>query len=227
MGQDLKRAALPLPRCPTRAPGRNKSFVRDMQWTPGGEKICIAYEDGAVIVGRLAFPAQSAARVRQGPCTETRWRGSARPPRNRCALGSNLACLHTASPCAACRTRHLIRDRVTQNPLPQPPHRPRSVDGNRLWGKDLGLPLSLVEWSPDARYILFGTSAGEAHVYDGSGNAVGHVPLYCNEGFGGEAVRLRPPRRTRPRQRPRARPSPAFLRVSACAGNAARPEPEP
>jgi len=31
---------------------RNKSFVRDMRWTPAGEKICIAYDDGAVIVGR-------------------------------------------------------------------------------------------------------------------------------------------------------------------------------
>lgn len=62
---------------------RNKSLVRDMKWTSGGEKICIAYEDGAVIVG--------------------------------------------------------------------------SVDGNRLWGKELGISLSLVEWSPDGRMILFCT----------------------------------------------------------------------
>jgi len=54
-----------------------------MKWTSGGEKICIAYEDGAVIVG--------------------------------------------------------------------------SVDGNRLWGKELGINLSLVEWSPDGRMILFCT----------------------------------------------------------------------
>lgn len=41
---------------------RNKSFVRDMQWTPGGEKICIAYDDGAVIVGRCALvPVKCAA----------------------------------------------------------------------------------------------------------------------------------------------------------------------
>lgn len=37
---------------------RNKSFVRDMRWTPGGEKICIAYDDGAVIVGRWVHTAQ-------------------------------------------------------------------------------------------------------------------------------------------------------------------------
>lgn len=66
-----------------RVPLRNKSLVRDMKWTSGGEKICIAYEDGAVIVG--------------------------------------------------------------------------SVDGNRLWGKELGINLSLVEWSPDGRMILFCT----------------------------------------------------------------------
>lgn len=51
--------------------------MADMRWTANGEKICIIYEDGAVIVG--------------------------------------------------------------------------SVDGNRLWGKELGMELSLVEWSPDGR----------------------------------------------------------------------------
>ena len=30
---------------------RNKSIVRDMQWNADGQKICIIYEDGAVIVG--------------------------------------------------------------------------------------------------------------------------------------------------------------------------------
>ena len=53
---------------------RNKSVVRDMKWNASGTKICIVYEDGAVIVG--------------------------------------------------------------------------SVDGNRLWGKDLDHELALVEWSP-------------------------------------------------------------------------------
>lgn len=32
---------------------RNKSVVRDMRWTPDGNKICIVYEDGAVIVGSV------------------------------------------------------------------------------------------------------------------------------------------------------------------------------
>ena len=53
---------------------RNKSIVSDMKWTSDGKKICIVYEDGAVIVG--------------------------------------------------------------------------SVGGDRLWGKELNLPLRFVEWSP-------------------------------------------------------------------------------
>jgi WD repeat-containing protein 35 len=30
---------------------RNKSIVKDMKWSPDGSKICIVYEDGAVILG--------------------------------------------------------------------------------------------------------------------------------------------------------------------------------
>ena len=54
---------------------RNKSLVTDMKWTSNGEKICIVYADGAVIVG--------------------------------------------------------------------------SVEGNRLWGKELDHEISKIEWSPD------------------------------------------------------------------------------
>ncbi|CAG9463207.1 unnamed protein product [Pedinophyceae sp. YPF-701] len=86
---------------------RNKSTVKDMRWTPDGLRICIAYADGAVIVG--------------------------------------------------------------------------SVDGQRLWGKDIGLPLSKVEWSPDARYILFATESAECHLYDSHGNAVSRLKLPCAE----------------------------------------------
>jgi len=85
-----------------------------MRWTADGDRICIAYDDGAVIVG--------------------------------------------------------------------------SVDGNRLWGKDLDLQLSLLHWSPDGSYIVFASAAGECHTYDGSGNAVAKVQLHCNEGYLGEPV---------------------------------------
>ncbi|OXU20972.1 hypothetical protein TSAR_008652 [Trichomalopsis sarcophagae] len=75
---------------------RNKSVVRGMSWSSNGQKICIVYEDGAVIVG--------------------------------------------------------------------------SVEGNRIWGKELkGLSLTAVQWSPDAKFLLFGTRNGEAHLYDDQG----------------------------------------------------------
>ena len=32
---------------------RNKSTVRGMKWTSDGQRICIIYEDGAVIVGSV------------------------------------------------------------------------------------------------------------------------------------------------------------------------------
>jgi len=87
---------------------RNKSVVRDLRWTGDGQKICIVYEDGAVIVG--------------------------------------------------------------------------SVDGNRLWGKELKRQLSHVEWSPDGRYLIFGTLSGEVHIYDsGSGNYLSKLALPCIE----------------------------------------------
>jgi WD repeat-containing protein 35 len=84
---------------------RNKSTVRGMSWTADGQRICIIYEDGAVIVG--------------------------------------------------------------------------SVDGNRLWGKELNLQLSHVEWSPDGRNILFGTLQCEVFIYNSNGNYLSQLPLYC------------------------------------------------
>eukprot|EP00163_Fabomonas_tropica_P007371 TRINITY_DN1709_c0_g1_i2.p1 TRINITY_DN1709_c0_g1~~TRINITY_DN1709_c0_g1_i2.p1 ORF type:complete len:1180 (-),score=292.10 TRINITY_DN1709_c0_g1_i2:85-3624(-) len=85
---------------------RNKSVVRDMHWTSDGQKICIAYEDGLVIVG--------------------------------------------------------------------------SVDGNRLWGKELKSELALLCWSPDARSLVFATTGGQVHLYDASGNFKNEVGVYCN-----------------------------------------------
>ena len=81
---------------------RNKSVVTDMQWSSNGEKICIAYKDGAVIVG--------------------------------------------------------------------------SVDGNRLWGKELGVTLQLLCWSPDSQRILF-VSDNQVLLYDHNGNKLGKMAL--------------------------------------------------
>lgn len=41
---------------------RNKSVVRSMSWNADGQKICIVYEDGAVIVGSVDGNALTAPR---------------------------------------------------------------------------------------------------------------------------------------------------------------------
>lgn len=51
-----------------------------------------------------------------------------------------------------------------------------SVDGNRIWGKELkSLQLSKVTWSPDGKLLLFGLKNGQLHLYDNQGNY-----LVCN-----------------------------------------------
>eukprot|EP00842_Homolaphlyctis_polyrhiza_P002710 jgi/Hompol1/343/HPOL_004245-RA len=86
---------------------RNKSVVTDMQWNKDGQKICIVYEDGAVILG--------------------------------------------------------------------------SVDGNRIWGKEIkNTQLSHVQWSPDGKFLLFGTGPGEIQLFDSQGIFVSKVPNFCD-----------------------------------------------
>lgn len=82
---------------------RNKSIVKDMKWTADGKRICIIYEDGAIIVG--------------------------------------------------------------------------SVDGNRLWGKELNILLKYVEWSPDSRLLLFVTQDNDVLVYDSDGTRIKTMPM--------------------------------------------------
>jgi WD repeat-containing protein 35 len=52
-----------------------------------------------------------------------------------------------------------------------------SVDGNRLWGKDLPYPLRFVEWSPDGKLLLFVTFEAEIYIYDADGNKLRQFPI--------------------------------------------------
>lgn len=45
-----------------------------------------------------------------------------------------------------------------------------SVDGNRIWGKELkNTSLASVQWSPDGKLLLFGLKTGAMHLYDNQG----------------------------------------------------------
>lgn len=65
-----------------------------------------------------------------------------------------------------------------------------SVDGNRLWGKDLPFPLRFVEWSPDGNLLLFVTLEAEVYIYDADGNKIRNFPLIGqdNTGLGGDTM---------------------------------------
>ncbi|XP_030627741.1 WD repeat-containing protein 35 isoform X2 [Chanos chanos] len=55
-----------------------------------------------------------------------------------------------------------------------------SVDGNRIWGKELkGIQLAHVAWSPDSKILLFGMANGEIHIYDNQGNFIMKMTLSC------------------------------------------------
>ncbi|CAG5866211.1 unnamed protein product [Menidia menidia] len=55
-----------------------------------------------------------------------------------------------------------------------------SVDGNRIWGKELkGSQLAHVAWSPDSKILLFGMVSGEVHIYDNQGNFIMKMTISC------------------------------------------------
>ncbi|XP_035465888.1 WD repeat-containing protein 35 isoform X2 [Scophthalmus maximus] len=65
-----------------------------------------------------------------------------------------------------------------------------SVNGNRIWGKELkGIQLAHVAWSPDSRILLFGTVNGEVHIYDNQGNFIMKMTISCLTNVPG-AVRI-------------------------------------
>ncbi|XP_066268365.1 WD repeat-containing protein 35-like isoform X1 [Branchiostoma lanceolatum] len=65
-----------------------------------------------------------------------------------------------------------------------------SVDGNRIWGKELkGMQLSNVAWSPDGKSLIFGMTNGEIQIFDNQGNFCNKMVLYCLTNVTG-AVRI-------------------------------------
>uniref|UniRef100_A0A3Q3JR91 WD repeat-containing protein 35 n=1 Tax=Monopterus albus TaxID=43700 RepID=A0A3Q3JR91_MONAL len=55
-----------------------------------------------------------------------------------------------------------------------------SVDGNRIWGKELkGNQLAHVAWSPDSKILLFGMASGEVQIYDNQGNFIMKMTISC------------------------------------------------
>nr|XP_021149197.1 WD repeat-containing protein 35 isoform X1 [Columba livia] len=55
-----------------------------------------------------------------------------------------------------------------------------SVEGNRIWGKDLkGIHLSHVAWSSDSKVLLFGIANGDIHIYDSQGNFIVKMKVSC------------------------------------------------
>jgi len=45
-----------------------------------------------------------------------------------------------------------------------------SVDGEKLWAKNIEKVPHFIEWSPDAKYLLIGSRSGEVMVYETNGN---------------------------------------------------------
>lgn len=55
-----------------------------------------------------------------------------------------------------------------------------SVDGNRIWGKELkGTVLTGVQWSPDGKLLIFSLRNGEVHAYDNQGNFIMKLHIQC------------------------------------------------
>ncbi|CAG5021961.1 unnamed protein product [Parnassius apollo] len=77
-----------------------------------------------------------------------------------------------------------------------------SVDGSRIWGKDIKGPgLSAVQWSPDNTLLLFALSNGELHLYDDQGSFImpvannstsGSIEIISMDWYAGKAPNNRP-----------------------------------
>lgn len=59
-----------------------------------------------------------------------------------------------------------------------------SVDGNRIWGKELkNTSLTGIQWNPDGRLLLFSMRNGEVHLYDNQGTFVVNLSNIASESY--------------------------------------------
>uniref|UniRef100_A0A914YTB8 Anaphase-promoting complex subunit 4-like WD40 domain-containing protein n=1 Tax=Panagrolaimus superbus TaxID=310955 RepID=A0A914YTB8_9BILA len=56
-----------------------------------------------------------------------------------------------------------------------------SVEGNRIWAKDVSTGLAACAFNVDSSLLLVGLMDGEVHAYDSSGNFAFKVPMICIE----------------------------------------------
>ncbi|KAL0586168.1 hypothetical protein ABG067_004261 [Albugo candida] len=202
---------------------RNKSIVRDMKWSSDGKKICIAYEDGAVIVGSVDG-SRLWGKEMKTELMLVEWSPDGKIIVFVTASGE-ITTLEGHHDSVVCATWNSIYRKLTTSDengliIVWALHRGiwyeemvnnrnksivrdmkwssdgkkiciayedgavivGSVDGSRLWGKEMKTELMLVEWSPDGKIIVFVTASGEITVHDAHGNKISNLTLYALEG---------------------------------------------
>ncbi|KAB1266975.1 WD repeat-containing protein 35, partial [Camelus dromedarius] len=121
---------------------RNRSVARSMSWNADGRKICIVYEDGAVIVGSV----------------DGSWYEEMINNRNKSVVRSMSWNADGQKICIVYEDGAVIVGSVDGN----------RIWGKDL----KGIQLCHVAWSADSKILLFGMANGEIHIYDNQGNFI-------------------------------------------------------
>uniref|UniRef100_A0A1I7TJT7 WD_REPEATS_REGION domain-containing protein n=2 Tax=Caenorhabditis tropicalis TaxID=1561998 RepID=A0A1I7TJT7_9PELO len=56
-----------------------------------------------------------------------------------------------------------------------------TLEGNRIWNKELEIQLASCEWAPDGDMLIFGTADGKVTVYDDTGSHYLDIQMQCLE----------------------------------------------
>uniref|UniRef100_A0A0M3IGS6 ANAPC4_WD40 domain-containing protein n=1 Tax=Ascaris lumbricoides TaxID=6252 RepID=A0A0M3IGS6_ASCLU len=157
---------------------RNKSVVVDMAWSHNGTKIAIAYEDGQVIVGSVDGNRLWSKDI-TGNLAAVCWSNDSSLLLFGMADGEVHA--YDASGTFVQKVHMVCLENVELETALTRQVIVGSVDGNRLWSKDITGNLAAVCWSNDSFLLLFGMADGEVHAYDASGTFVQKVHMVCLE----------------------------------------------